>query len=545
MALDLLPPRHLRDPSAGRAGEGDAARATPSSPANGVTFPRRRFAPRRGEIKEPGDSSTASAVGLGSARYGYTFRRALLSADLAGLAAAIAVTYGALTLAGRGGLASGPLLILIGFVPVWLGLANGVGLYHLPERKVDYTFADELAPVFVTTTVWLWLYVIVTAAVLRDTTELLGPGVLWVAAIVAILATRSTARRVARYRAWYRRAVVLIGDREGTNQVLCRTLRHPEWGLDVVARLRVEAGHVELDRIEGARVQYSETIEVTQRDSFASRIASVVGDLDVDRVILTGTSANLEERTHLARLLTERGHCVDYVYGEPETLYTAAVLHHLEGLPVLSVQPTRLTRSSAAMKRGLDVAASFAGLVLLSPLFAIVAIGIKLDSRGPVLFRQRRAGRDGSEFDAVKFRTMVDGADAMRAEVRQQSIHENGQGLLKLRDDPRITRFGGRLRRWSLDELPQLWNVLRGDMSLVGPRPLPLDESPMVRGHFEMRTRVRPGITGTWQTQGRSDIPFKDMVKLDYTYVAAWSLREDLRLLLRTAATVAQGRGTY
>ena len=213
-------------------------------------------------------------------------------------------------------------------------------------------------------------------------------------------------------------------------------------------------------------------------DGFASRIASVAGDLDVDRVILTGTSASLSERTHLARLLTERGHCVDYVYGEPETLYAAAVLHHLEGLPVLSVQPTRLSRGSAAMKRGLDVAVSFAGLVLLSPLFAIVAIRIKLDSPGPVFFRQPRAGRDGSEFDAVKFRTMVDGADAMRADVRQQSIHENGQGLLKLRDDPRITRFGAKLRRWSIDELPQLWNVLRGDMSLVGPRPLPLDEAP-------------------------------------------------------------------
>jgi lipopolysaccharide/colanic/teichoic acid biosynthesis glycosyltransferase len=300
-----------------------------------------------------------------------------------------------------------------------------------------------------------------------------------------------------------------------------------------------------LDQLDGAHVKRSEPIERADGVSLATCIGSVVDALNVDRVILTGTSVSLRERTDLARLLTERGRCVDYVYGEPETLYAAAVLHQLEGLPVLTVEPTRLSRGSAAIKRGLDLAVSSVGLVLLSPLFAIVAIAIKLDSPGPILFRQSRAGRGGSEFQAVKFRTMVEGADALRADVRPQSLHANGRGLLKLREDPRITRLGAKLRRWSIDELPQLWNVLLGEMSLVGPRPLPLDEALMVSGYFEMRMQVRPGITGTWQTHGRSDIPFEDMVKLDYTYVAGWSLREDLRLLLRTAAVVAQGRGSY
>jgi exopolysaccharide biosynthesis polyprenyl glycosylphosphotransferase len=463
-------------------------------------------------------------------------------ADIFGLATAIAATDAVLTLAGHKGFAAGSLIIASGFVLVWVGLAHAMDLYHLPERTVDYTFADELGPVLLATTVWAWLYVIVTAIAFQ--TELMGPGLLWVAAIVAILVSRAIARRLARHRAWYRRPVVLIGDLEGTNRVLDRVLRHPEWGLDIVSRLRINASGVELDSLEGGQVKHSNAIECPN-ERFATRIASVVADLDVDRVILTGTSASLSERTELARLLTESGRCVDYVYGEPETLYAAALLHNLEGLPVLSVQPTRLSRGSAAMKRGLDVGMSIAGLVLLAPLFAIVAIRIKLDSPGPVFFRQPRVGRDCRKFDAVKFRTMVDGADAMRDGVRHKSIHENGRGLLKLRDDPRITRVGGKLRRWSIDELPQLWNVLRGDMSLVGPRPLPLDEAPLVKGHFEIRNRVRPGITGTWQTHGRSDIPFEDMVKLDYTYVAGWSLREDIRLLLRTAAVVAQGRGTY
>jgi exopolysaccharide biosynthesis polyprenyl glycosylphosphotransferase len=466
-------------------------------------------------------------------------------ADVIGLAAAIAGTNAVLQIAGRGGFTPGQLVVLFGLVPVWLALAHAVDLYHLPERKVDHTFADESGPVFLITTVWLWFCLILSAAILPGVIELLGPTILWAAAIVAVLVARATARRIARNRVWFRRPVVLIGDREGTGRVLRRILRHPEWGLDVVFRLRVEGGRAELDSLDGERVTYSEMVEGAQGNGFAGKIASVADDLDVDRVILTGASTNLGERTHLARLLTERGRCVDYVYGEPETLYAAAVLHHLEGLPVLSVQPTRLNRGSAAMKRGLDLAGSAAALVLLSPLLAIAAIGIKLGSPGPILFRQRRIGRDGHEFNLVKFRTMVAGADALRADVRQQSIHANGDGLLKLEDDPRITRLGAILRRWSIDELPQFWNVLRGDMSLVGPRPLPLDEAPLVKGHFEMRTRVRPGMTGTWQTHGRSDIPFEDMVKLDYTYVAGWSLREDLRLLLRTVAVVALGRGTY
>jgi exopolysaccharide biosynthesis polyprenyl glycosylphosphotransferase len=519
--------------------------------------------PERSKIEEARDSPEAGPLRLGSPRYGYTFRRVLLLADLLGLAAAILGINailgegpgGLLRLEGSGGLSSGllvdllffsgPLVVVLGSVPVWITFAHAVGLYHLPERRVEHTFADELGPVLLVTTVWLWLVLLVSAAVLPGSIGLKGPAAIWVAVILAVLLARAIARRIARDRAWYRRQVALIGDREGTNRILSRILRHPEWGLDVVSRLRVDGGRIELDSFDGADIKHSQTIEGRSGDDFAGRIASVTDGLGVDRVILTGTSASLSERTHLARLLTEHGHPVDYVYGEPETLYAAAVLHSLEGLPVLSVQPTRLSGGSEVMKRGLDLAVSSAALVLLSPLFALVAIRIKLDSPGPVFFRQPRVGRDGREFEAVKFRTMVEGADAMRPEVRQQSIHENGQGLLKLRNDPRTTRFGAKLRRWSIDELPQLWNVLRGDMSLVGPRPLPLDEARLVSGHFEMRTRVRPGLTGTWQTHGRSDIPLEDMLKLDYTYVASWSLREDFRLLLRTVATVARGRGSY
>ena len=184
---------------------------------------------------------------------------------------------------------------------------------------------------------------------------------------------------------------------------------------------------------------------------------------------------------------------------------------------------------------------------MLSPLFAWCAIRIKRGSPGPVLFRQTRVGRDGKRFEFLKFRTMVQNADAMKTEVDTLNMHREGPtpGMFKIPGDPRITRVGQWLRRWSLDELPQLWNVLKGDMSLVGPRPLIPKEAEQVSGDYAARLQMRPGITGPWQALGRSEIGFGDMVKLDYTYVTHWSFAQDMRLLLRTVVAVAGGRGAY
>jgi lipopolysaccharide/colanic/teichoic acid biosynthesis glycosyltransferase len=252
----------------------------------------------------------------------------------------------------------------------------------------------------------------------------------------------------------------------------------------------------------------------------------------------------MAERTELTRTLVDSQICVDYVSGEPESLYSSTALHYLEGLPILTIQPLRLWRGSMMLKRAFDVGVAAAGLTILSPILLYAAIRIRLDSPGPVFFRQARVGMDGREFSMIKFRTMIEEADTMRDDVRDLSIH-GGDGMLKVVNDPRITRYGAKLRRWSLDEVPQLWNVIRGDMSLVGPRPLPLDEAELVSGFFAERMTVRPGLTGPWQTQGRSDIPFEDMIKLDHMYVTNWTMREDLRLLASTLGAVTHGRGAY
>ena len=208
----------------------------------------------------------------------------------------------------------------------------------------------------------------------------------------------------------------------------------------------------------------------------------------------------------------------------------------------MTVPPARITPSGRAIKRAFDITAAGVGLLALAPVCAYVAIRIKLDSSGPVLFRQVRSGRGSRRFRIVKFRTMVDGAEKMREGLRAE---EQCGAMFKLADDPRVTRYGARLRASSIDELPQLWNVLRGEMSLVGPRPLPPEEAELAGGHLAERLQVRPGITGPWQIHGRSDIPFEDMVKLDYSYVSAWSMREDLRLLTRTVSAVLSSRGAY
>ena len=179
--------------------------------------------------------------------------------------------------------------------------------------------------------------------------------------------------------------------------------------------------------------------------------------------------------------------------------------------------------------------------MLLAPLLVMVAGAIKLDSRGPVFFRQRRVGRRGEAFWMLKFRSMVRDADDIKAQLRDQN--EAKGGLFKIPDDPRITRVGRFLRRTSLDELPQLLNVLGGNMSLVGPRPLVEDEDALIEGWQRRRLAVKPGMTGMWQIFGSSRIPMSEMVKIDYLYGANWSLWLDVKILLRTVPYVLRRRG--
>ena len=216
-------------------------------------------------------------------------------------------------------------------------------------------------------------------------------------------------------------------------------------------------------------------------------------------------------------------------------------LDEVEGVTVLGVNPPVLGRTSRLIKRGFDLVIAIPVLALFSLPMTAIAIAVKLSSpRAPIFFSQERVGKEGHVFRLYKFRTMVTDAEEQRAALMEHSLDPR---WLHLDHDPRVTTIGSFLRRASLDELPQLFNVIKGDMSLVGPRPLPKDEDAMVAGWARGRLELTPGITGLWQVLGRTSIPFEEMVKLDYSYVANWTLWMDLRLLLKTLPAVLRGRG--
>ncbi len=213
------------------------------------------------------------------------------------------------------------------------------------------------------------------------------------------------------------------------------------------------------------------------------------------------------------------------------------------GLPLLEVRYPQLDNTQRVLKRALDVAGSLAGLAVLSPLLLVVALAIRLTSPGPILFRQKRVGTDEKVFLCYKFRTMYEDAEQRQAQL--EALNEADGAVFKIKDDPRVTPVGRFLRRWSLDEFPQLINVLKGEMSLVGPRPLPVRDFQRMEEVHKRRLGAVPGMTGYWQISGRSNLSFEEMVKLDLYYIENWSLSFDVKIIFKTLQVVLGHKGAY
>ncbi len=278
--------------------------------------------------------------------------------------------------------------------------------------------------------------------------------------------------------------------------------------------------------------------------------AQVLGELDdlpeicrryrVARVVVCFSRTHPERTTEMLKSLAGQVG-VSIVPRYYELITGRSHVEDLSGLPTIDIAPTAMTGWARFLKRSVDLVVSSAALLVLSPLMLVIAAAVKLTSPGPVFFRQQRTGRDEQPFNVLKFRTMYEDAEARREEFAH--LNEMDGPLFKVRDDPRITRVGRFLRRTSLDELPQLINVWKGDMSLVGPRPFVVAEASAIEGWARKRFETRPGMTGLWQVSGRNELSHLELCRLDYLYVASWSLWWDMQILWRTPATIFRGRG--
>jgi exopolysaccharide biosynthesis polyprenyl glycosylphosphotransferase len=465
---------------------------------------------------------------------GWLIRRALVAADVMGLLLAFIVTENIF-----GGVTKGQTLstrseigLFLLTLPVWILLAKLYGLYDRDESRTEHHTVDDLGGVFHLTTVGTWVVVAGTRVTGLAHPYLVRVTVFWALSITAIVVMRSVARRICRKHESYFQNTLVVGTGPEGRRIARRLGQHPEFGLRVVGFVDGNPGAI-VPGFDGVRV-------VGTLDD----LPHLVHEKHVDRVVMGFTADGHEPMLRHIRELNAQGVQVDVIPRFPELMGPEVDVHSAGGIALWSLRPFKLSRSSRALKRLADVTVSTAALVLLAPLFAIVAVAIKLDSRGPVFFRQERIRDADRTFRMWKFRTMVVDAEQRKHEIAHLNIHarDGGEALMfKADDDPRVTRVGRVLRRYSLDELPQLVNVLAGEMSLVGPRPLIPEEHLHVTEWRRQRLSVKPGVTGLWQVNGRSNLPFEEMVALDYRYVTNWSPWLDLGLIVKTVPQVLKG----
>ncbi len=490
------------------------------------------------EIAAPAYRSTWSRGIDVPRRRGALVRRMLLMADLAGLA--VSFVAGALIWNGRGpidhlGLGA-ELALVVAALPAWVLVAKLHGLYDRDEERADHSTVDDLVGVFHVVTIGVWMFVIaalVTGFAHPDAARLTTFGVL----VFAFVATaRASARAISKRSDRYVQNAIIVGAGDIGQLVARKLLKHPEYGVNVVGF------------VDSAPKERRNDLEDLTILGEPDQLRELITSHQVDRVVVAFSGASAESTLEIVRGLTDLDVQVDVVPRLFELVGPKVSVHRVEGLPLVGLPPARLTPSSRFLKRAVDIGGAALCLAVTSPLFAFIAWRIKRDSPGPVFFRQTRLGIDMREFTALKFRTMKQNTDQEEHRRYIRSIAAEGaemgaNGLFKLERNDAITSVGRWLRKTSLDELPQLINVLRGDMSLVGPRPcIPYETETFKRHHFE-RFLVPAGITGLWQVTARANSTFGEALEMDVAYVRGWSLGLDLRLLLRTPFQLLRQRG--
>ncbi|MHB1416957.1 MAG: sugar transferase [Chloroflexota bacterium] len=417
-------------------------------------------------------------------------------------------------------------------VPVWLAI---FALYRLYDQRYLFAGFQEYLRLLNACTAGLLAVIVVS---FLDATLLISRGwllLVWGLAIAVVAVERFSVRRAIR---WLRRRGRLVTSAliVGVNEE-ARALAE-QLSADASSGMRI------LGLVGGASGGELETPDTVPVVGTVADLEHLVSELGVGEIVVATTALSREELLDLYRTFGPReGVEIRMSSGLFEILTTGMRVQEISCVPLMTPQRVRINGLDAVLKVLLDYTGAFLGLVILSPVMLIVALLVKVDSPGPLFHRRRVLGRGGKHFNALKFRTMVTDADALLA--ADESLRKAFEEGYKLRVDPRVTTLGRILRRTSLDEIPQLFNVLRGEMSLVGPRMIAPEEA-FRYGKWRLNLlTVKPGITGPWQVHGRSDIPYEERVRLSMQYIRNYSIWLDLEILLRTVRVVWHAEGAY
>jgi exopolysaccharide biosynthesis polyprenyl glycosylphosphotransferase len=461
------------------------------------------------------------------------------AADAAGVVVSAAAAAG-ITIAAtsRGEARVGAAVYALAALLVWFALAALNGFYRGSERRLNGPVTEGLVPVFELGAVAAWTAFAPFAALHTPQVPLATPFAFWLLTPPFVLLSQLAVRRALTSDLGRPERALVVGAGEVGTLVARKIQAHPETGIDVVGFVDAAPALHRAHPSSETDVQVLGGME---------ELETLVETHQVDRVIIAFSLERHEQQLAVIRRLAEHGLTIDLVPRLFEVIGLNVKLWSIEGLPLVGLPRLRLSRGSLAVKRVFDIVGSTILLFLLVPVLVLIAVCVKLESEGPALFRQERIGENSRPFTIFKFRSMYDAADDLKSQVAHMNVYASrgDPRMFKVENDPRVTHIGRYVRRYFLDELPQLLNVLKGEMSLVGPRPLIPEEDQHVVAWQRSRLALKPGLTGPWQVLGGNDIPFDEMVKLDYLYVTGWTLGTDIRLLLQTCSAIARRRTLF
>jgi exopolysaccharide biosynthesis polyprenyl glycosylphosphotransferase len=498
--------------------------------------------PVRGSTEAVAAAATADVVSAPARRRGRSqLTRALVGADVAALVLAMAVVealYGASGGHGNRLALAVEALVFLGTLPAWLVAAKLFRLYDRDDERADHSTVDDLTSVFLVITVGAWLLFV--GATL---THIADPGLVklvtfWALAIAFVTVGRSIARAVFHRSNAYVQNTVIVGAGEVGQRVARKLMQHREYGINLLGFVDASPRRMR-PGLDGVPVLGG-----------PDRLLEIVRERGVERVVVAFSLEPTADLIDTVIAVRRAGVQVDIVPRLFEALSPHVKMHSIEGVPMIALPTNKRFPFSAALKRTLDVVVAVAAGIVALPFVPYAVWRIKRESPGPVLFRQTRLGQGMREFTVFKFRTMRTDTDpaAHAAYIAQTMSNPEAaagrDGLFKLDQESAVTPFGRWLRRTSLDELPQFLNVLRGDMSLVGPRPCLPYEVEHFRTHHYERFGVPPGITGLWQVTARAHTTFGEALDMDVAYARGWSLGLDAWLICRTPLHMLRGDAT-